>query len=196
MTLSKIIAACFLAAAFGLWALAEEPRKDEQKKDQPAQDQQKKDDGKKDDSKAKDEGKKDEPKSEPYKAEITAKRVNVRSGPGTNYHSLFKASKGYVVIVRGVEGEWARLQVPAGCLLWIHRDYVDLDEASSTGRVTGDNVNVRIAPVEDADIVGQVSEGVQVCVTGEEGQWYEIKGPDAASLWVHTSYIKRLETDK
>ena len=134
----------------------------------------------------------EKPAFEPYEGEIIASRVNIRSGPSTNYRSLLRAKKGFGVIVTGQEGDWLRIAVPLECLLWIHKDYVKVSEDGKSGRVTGDRVNVRIAPEAEADIVGQVVEGDELEVTGAEGDWLEIAAPPTASAWVHKDYVKRV----
>ena len=63
-------------------------------------------------------------------ATITGSRVNMRTGPGTEYKSVAQWGVGTAVEVVRVEGEWA------GCLhwahldrtVWIHTDYLDMVE--------------------------------------------------------------------
>jgi len=128
-----------------------------------------------------------------YEGEITAKRVNIRSGPGTNYRSLMRAKQGFGVLVVGEAGDWLKIAVPTECLLWIHKNYVKVSDDGESGTVSADHVNVRMAPEPEADIVGQVNTGAELEVTGGEGEWLEIAAPPTTFAYVHKDYVKRVE---
>ena len=145
---------------------------------------------------AKQNNEKDEGPPPAHEAEITGKRVNIRTGPGKNFTRILKVSEGYRVVVTGRRDEWLRIRMPAECLLWIWKDYVKLDDEMNTGTVTADNVNVRIEPKLGADVVGQVDEDARVVVTCDDGDWYEIEPPATISAWVHSDYVKRIEPEK
>jgi N-acetylmuramoyl-L-alanine amidase len=133
---------------------------------------------------------------EAYNARITGDSVNIRSGPGVAYTAVTEADEGYIVLVTGTEGGWTQIRMPYECLLWIHRDYVNLDEDTDIGAVTGDNVNVRIAPRLGTTVVGQVDEGMYLVVTGEDGDWFEIRSPSTASAYVYSDYVERIKVEK
>ena len=133
---------------------------------------------------------------QPYVGEITAKRVYVRSGRGTNFTPIARANTGYRVLVVGQAQEWLKIRMPPECLLWIWKSYVDLDPETKIGKVNADSVNVRVAPELGADVVGQVAEGMQVEVTGGEGDWYEIKPPATTAAWVHSDYVRKVGADE
>jgi len=56
---------------------------------------------------------------------VCASRVQVRSGPGTNYKVIGMADKGDRVDVRGRQGDWLKIAPLPECTLWISRDYVE-----------------------------------------------------------------------
>jgi len=143
-----------------------------------------------------DNAKEQEKTYQPWVGEITGKRVNIRSGPGTNFTRIARANSGYRVLVIGRNQQWLKIKIPPECLMWIWKSYVDLDPETNIGRVTADNVNVRVAPKLGADVVGQVDEGAQVEVTGGEGDWYEIKPPSTTAAWVHSDYVKAVEPEE
>lgn len=145
------------------------------------------------------EEKKDEKQEKPfpaYEAVVTARRVNIRSGPSTNYTRLMRANPGYRVLVTGEHNDWLRIGMPAECLLWVSKDYVKLDVQTKIGEVTAENVNVRVAPKLGADVVGQVNEGMFLVVTSSEGEWYEVRPPSTTSAWVHRDFVERAATGK
>ena len=51
--------------------------------------------------------------------EVTGNRVNMRTGPGTNYAVVSTLSKGAEVEVIGSEGDWVNLKLPAGATGWM-----------------------------------------------------------------------------
>ena len=171
------------------------PATEEKKADNPAPAADaKKDQPAKDDDKPKAEGQQDaKPEFEPYEAEITGSRVNIRSGPSANYRSLLRAKKGFGVLVVGQEGEWTKIAVPNECLLWIKKNYVKVHESGGRGVITGERVNVRMLPEAEADIVGQVTAGTEIEITGGEADWLEIAPPPTTYAYVHKDYLKRVE---
>lgn len=52
--------------------------------------------------------------------------LQVRSGPGINYHRVGVLKKGDKVQVRGEFGEWLKIAPPPAVSLWVHRDYIQL----------------------------------------------------------------------
>jgi len=50
--------------------------------------------------------------------------LQVRSGPGINYHRVGALKKGDTVQVRGEFGEWLKIAPPPSVSLWVHRDYL------------------------------------------------------------------------
>ena len=199
--LTGFLTFAFIASASLL--LAEEQKKqdqpkpaatEEKKADTPAQGAEaKKDQPAKTDDKAAAEARDAKPELEPYEAEITGARVNIRSGPSTNYRSLLRAKKGFGVLAFGLEGEWIKIAVPNECLLWIKKNYVKVYESGGRGMVTGEKVSVRMLPEAEADIVGQVTAGTELEITGGEGEWLEIAPPPTTFAYVHKDYLKRVE---
>lgn len=56
---------------------------------------------------------------------VSAKKLNVRSGPGINYKIVGELERGATVEVRGEFGEWIRIAPPPAASVWISRDYVE-----------------------------------------------------------------------
>jgi uncharacterized protein YgiM (DUF1202 family) len=63
------------------------------------------------------------------------------------------------------------------------------------GKVTGSNVNIRMAPGRDGLIVRVAREGESVLVTGREGGWFRIVPPENAWCWIPAASIKKTEGD-
>lgn len=58
--------------------------------------------------------------------EVTAKNLNSRSGPGTEYPSIAVLPQGTVVTITGRNGRWWRAQLTEGQVGWVHSGYVEI----------------------------------------------------------------------
>ena len=56
---------------------------------------------------------------------VSASKAMVRGGPGINYRAVGTLRKGDAVNVRNTAGDWLKIEPPAGCVLWISRQYVE-----------------------------------------------------------------------
>lgn len=59
--------------------------------------------------------------------EVTTKKLNIRSGPGINYHVVGRAYRHDQVDIREEFGEWYKVAPTEECTFWISSDYVTLD---------------------------------------------------------------------
>jgi len=135
----------------------------------------------------------------PYVAEITGNKVNIRSGPGTNYYPCGKLNKSDRVIVVGTKFSWSQIAPPAGSFSWISTQYVSFDtNKPSVGTVTGDNVRVyagsdNIPPMRSTSLQVKLSKGEKVKLFGQEKEgYYKISPPEGAYLWVLSQYTTPL----
>lgn len=82
---------------------------------------------------------------------ISASRVQIRSGAGTNYKVVGIAEKGDRVVVRGRQGDWLKIAPLPQCTLWISRDYVtplETPAVSPVADVKPPAPTTPVAPVE------------------------------------------------
>jgi uncharacterized protein YgiM (DUF1202 family) len=63
--------------------------------------------------------------------------------------------------------------------------------AGQEARVKSDRVNVRARPVDGAEVVGQVSQGVSVRVLKVEGAWAEVQAPTNLGVWVKGAFVSK-----
>jgi cell wall-associated NlpC family hydrolase len=61
-------------------------------------------------------------------------------------------------------------------------------EATRTGTVKGDSVNLRALPETSAKVLTQFSDGTKVSVIAEEGDWYKVTGNDATG-WIFNQFL-------
>jgi SH3 domain protein len=74
---------------------------------------------------------------------VTANRLNVRAGPGSQYHILAKIKKGQEVKIISESGDWYKIISPSQASGWIHEDYLkkiaNLDSTDIAEITTADN---------------------------------------------------------
>jgi N-acetylmuramoyl-L-alanine amidase CwlA len=130
-----------------------------------------------------------------YTVRITAKTLNVRSGPGTIYSINRTVSKGSIYTIIEEQGNWGRLLSGAG---WICLDYTEKTEVvqqqSSNKlpylvRITADSLNVRKGPGTNYDIVRTVSRPSIYTIVEESGKWGRLK---SGVGWIHLDYTEKV----
>ncbi len=141
----------------------------------------------------------------PYIGVVTGTNVYVRSGPGVadgrnDYYQCAKLSRPAKVTVVGRINNWLKILAPQGCYSVIFAKYVDPDETSKSGVVTGDNVRIRAGGTEHEinfwQPHGKLNKGDTVKiierVTDRWGDWYKIASPHSAYFWIYAKYVAPL----
>ncbi|MCK4277512.1 MAG: SH3 domain-containing protein, partial [Phycisphaerae bacterium] len=145
----------------------------------------------------------------PYIGAVTGTNVYVRSGPGeadgrNDYYQCAKLSRPANVTVVGRMNNWLKILAPPGCYSVIFAKYVDPDETSKTGVVTGDDVRVRAGGTEHEvnfwQPHGKLNKGDTVEIlekaTDRWGDWYKIASPHSAHFWIYAKYVTPLGDPK
>jgi len=134
----------------------------------------------------------------PYAGEISASSVRLRSGPSIN-HATMKvlAQKDKLVVVESRDG-WVKVRLPEDAPCWVSEQFVKDDGGNSnTGRVQGQNINLRATPNTDHGPIGQVTNCEIVFAVDDKGQrikkdgWVKIVPPETAFGWVSADLIAR-----
>ncbi|MBI4834272.1 MAG: SH3 domain-containing protein [Planctomycetes bacterium] len=122
--------------------------------------------------------------------EVTAKSLNMRNGPGTNFASLHVVKMGDKLQVVGEKLGWVEVIIPPGVSCWISAKFIERKEGGK-GTVKGNKVNVRSSTSNTANnIIGQVSADAEVTIIGEEEGWLKIIPPANLTAWVSQKYTK------
>lgn len=67
---------------------------------------------------------------------IGANRVNIRTGPSQNHTIALVLTRGTPVSVREKVGDWSRIAVPDGALVWISRQFAEVVEEGADASAT------------------------------------------------------------
>lgn len=148
----------------------------------------------------------------PFVAEVTGNNVYIRSGKGTAYYQCGKVQKGDKVTVFEEVFGWAKVVPPEGCYSWINKEYVDIHESDPTiGVLNANNVRVwagsdDIQPMRSSSMQtklhankagsGEVDSGDIVELLPDQPEdcdYYKIKPPTGAYLWINCEYLKYVE---
>ena len=107
------------------------------------------------------------------KGMINADDVNIRTQASTSSEVIKKLSNGVTVTVIGSADGWYKLSTAAGGVAYVKQDYVTITESDAV--VADSFVNVRSNPSITSSVIGVVSQGETIKVTGSEGgDWYSV----------------------
>lgn len=125
--------------------------------------------------------------------------LNVRSGPGTNYSIVTKIGLNETRAVVARQGDWYKIQV-GDTQGWVSGEHVkpvnapsqppvspaapQPDPVSNTVAVTGSVVNIRRQPTMDAPVAAKVYGGERLAVTGQQGDWLQVRLADGNTGWI------------
>jgi len=127
-----------------------------------------------------------------FTGQINAPAVPVYSGPSNNYYITSKLDKGAPVTVVGIKFDWLKIVPPEGSFSVIAKNLVTKEADGKTGRINGDNVNVRagssLVPVK-ITVQCKLQKGDVVEIKDEDDAYYHIKPPPEAYLYVQQKFV-------
>jgi len=135
----------------------------------------------------------------PFIAEVVGTDVYVRSGNSTADYPCTKVNTPDKVTVVDEEYGWAKILPPDGCYSWIYKAYVKINSDNPTvGVLTHDNVRVwagadSIESGSSSGLQTKLNKGEIVDLFADQpetGDYYKIKSPTGAHLWISANYLK------
>jgi len=131
--------------------------------------------------------------------EINSNAVYVRSGPGENYYPTMKMDKGQQVTVVGIKFDWLKIQPPKDSFCYVSQAFVEKFGDGTRGKVTNkDALNVRAGSALNdikAIVLTQLHEGDEVQITGTKDEYYTIKPPAGAYLYVKKDFVNVVKAE-
>lgn len=113
---------------------------------------------------------------------VNANRVNIRSGPGTNYNSFGLITLDTHLDIVGESNGWI-ICIANGIMGYIRGDYVDVvlfpapidENLELTRAITNTVTSVYASPSEYSDSISTIRTGVEVTIRRTIGDWYYIQ---------------------
>lgn len=111
-------------------------------------------------------------------ATVDADRLNVRSGPGTEYESKGTLANGAIVVVlEKTNDDWYKVNY-RGLVGYVSTDYLTsvlvAENFTASGTVDGTGIRMRSGPSTSKSQVATVSDGTEVDVIGINNGWYKV----------------------
>jgi uncharacterized protein YgiM (DUF1202 family) len=137
---------------------------------------------------------------------ITASSVNARTGPSTGSFVITTLSKGTVLPLTGVSGDWYQVKLSNGRTAFVHKDYAvktaggtptpapSFSPASGQVQITVDVANVRQAPSLSSTVLMKAKYGTKFTLTGISSEWYRVNLANGSTAYLHHSVAKRVTT--
>ncbi len=134
--------------------------------------------------------------SSPRPGRIHGGRVNIRSGPSTNYEIVTTVNEGTPLQVVARSGEWLKIRYPADQSAWISSGSIQGEVPAvipGTGvvrTVSENGVRVRVRPWVRSTVVGELNQGTTVRIKDIRGEWLKIAPPPTARAWVFGKFVR------
>lgn len=116
----------------------------------------------------------------------------VRSLPGDNFYPTVKLDSGAKVIVVGSKNNWLKILPPAGSFSYVQKAFVQVHGDGKQGKATAQLIVRAGSSLQPVMWVTQakLEKGEPVEIIGEEEQYFKIKPPLGAYLYVATDAVK------
>lgn len=141
--------------------------------------------------------------------EVSGYFVNLRTGPGSNFAKIQKLTFGELLMLLGrlSDNTWLYVKTSDGLDGWVATVLVDLagnnvetllvktppptEIPTLTGSVSGEPVNLRIAPDVDAVVVRKLTYGEELILLGRlsNNTWLYVKTSDGLEGWTHKDWV-------
>lgn len=128
---------------------------------------------------------------------VNANAVYLHSGAGTNYYTTGKLSKGDKIVVVGHKFDWLKVVPPEGSFSYVAQAFVERMSDGKKGRVTRPDLNVRCGSTLNetkAIVQTKLPQGAEVEIIGEKDEYFMIKPPEGAYLYVNKQYVDPVAT--
>lgn len=89
--------------------------------------------------------------------------------------------------------DWYKIRLPKTAPSFIKKDLVSLID-DKTGKVSKDNVNIRMGPDESSPILGRSGKNEVINIIGESAGWYKIEPLSNSFGWVHKKFVNKAGT--
>lgn len=129
----------------------------------------------------------------PYHGMVSGEKVRVRGGPSDGHPVLRELAKGTPLRVGARDGDWLRVDVPGGVLVYVARsaagkNYV-LESSPGEGVVEVEDLMVRAEASAESPFIGKLNTGDRVVIIDTKGEFHRILAPACVKLYVYAAYV-------
>lgn len=117
---------------------------------------------------------------------INENTVNIRTTPSTSGTVLEKAQKGKAVTIVAVKDGWFEILVDNNTKAYVSSDYVTPVQVQAVSTVSG--VNIRKEPNTNSEILGKLSAGDKILISGKSGDFFRFVYK-TVTAYVHKDYV-------
>jgi len=128
---------------------------------------------------------------------VTASRLNVRLGPGTEYWRFDQVDNGTSLGVLASQGDWQLVKLPGGGTGWVHGGYTSASPGASLSldgfarmEVTASSLNIRTGPGTGYTAFDKLPQGTEATILAEKNGWLLLKTNYDSTGWVHSHYTR------
>ncbi len=129
---------------------------------------------------------------------VMADKLCIRKNPTTSSGIRGIVTRGTMVTITQLNGDWGYVSSGAGATGWVALRYLSSSSAeviasAGTYRVIADKLNVRKGPSTSRSRIDTIAYGTQVKVLETDGEWGRItytKSGRTKEGWVNLSYLK------
>lgn len=128
-----------------------------------------------------------------FAGEIIADNVYVRSGPREGDYATMKLDRGTPVTVVGIKFDWLKILPPENSFSYVSKAFVQQYGDGTRGRVTRNDLSVRAGSSLTSlknQVQTKLMEGDEVEIIGEQDEYFKIKPPAGAYLYVRKDFVR------
>jgi len=117
---------------------------------------------------------------------IAGDDINMRSGPGTGYETLWKLDAGFPLELISTKGDWLKVRDFEGSSGWVHKKTTQKGTFAivKANKGTDGQINVRKEPNLTAGVVAKAGYGVVFKVLQKQDGWAKVEHGQGVTGWV------------
>jgi len=149
-----------------------------------------------------------------YTARVTARVLNVRSGPGTTFSRITTVAMNSLLSVQQKQGDWLQVRLPSGQTGWVAGQHTAAVTTSAPATPPATNMpttpptatpnmpsssemtavvntgilNVRSGPGADFELLTSVARNSRLPVLQSQGDWLEVLLPSSQTGWIQGEF--------
>jgi hypothetical protein len=115
----------------------------------------------------------------------------LHAGPGVHQAGVLTLAQPTVVRTGETSGEFVEVFLADGFPVYLHGQFVEVDEANRRARLLADRVNLRLLPATmGLPPLGQLSQGEELQLLDTERGWVRVLAPAHVSLWARAAELE------